>query len=220
MFSNWKLSYSRLGSDSVDSNLGQNSVVKGCEKDGQNLFSAPKQRNMACVIVTVCGIAILAVIGLLTAPNAKLRNNVDQVLPCGSSSAQAWARGCSFDQLMWSWYPKHCPHYANDEYLNVQDWKFYSDPYTKEVVDSTNWTKVLDNEILVYGERGEHLTHCVYMFLSLGQILYNGGRYTQRYIDYTHMEHCASILLEALQKDVHWHDIETFAGRVLYDQNC
>ncbi|KAJ5729343.1 uncharacterized protein N7483_003851 [Penicillium malachiteum] len=178
---------------------------------------------MALVIATACGIAILAFIVLLTHAhlNAKLRNNVHQVFPCGNSSAQARARGCSFDQLMWSWYPKHCPHYANDEYLNFQDWKFYSDPYTKEVVDKNNWTKALDNEISVYGERGEHLTHCVFMFLSLAQILHGGGKYTQRYLDYPHMEHCAKTLLQALQKDdVHWHDIETLAGRVVYDLDC
>ncbi|KAJ5160119.1 uncharacterized protein N7482_007123 [Penicillium canariense] len=197
MFSRWKLSYSRLGSDNVDSDLGQKSVAEEHMKDEQDLSPAPRKRTMAVSIAIICGIAILAFIGLLT--NAKFRNNVDQVLPCGNSSAQAWARGCSFDQLMWSWYPKHCPHYANDEYLNVQHWKFYSDPYAKEVVDGTDWTKVLDNEILVYGERGEHLTHCIYMFLSLAQILHDG---------------------EAIQKDVHWHDIETFAGRVVYDQNC
>lgn len=101
-----------------------------------------------------------------------------------------------------------------------QEWRFYSNPYTKEVVSGENWTKVLDNEFRVYGERGEHLTHCVYMFLNLGQILRDGGRYTQKHVDYLHIHHCSTLLLEALRKDDRWDKIESKAGWVSYDQDC
>ena len=143
--------------------------------------------------------------------------------PCGNSSAEAHALGCTFDQLMWAWYPPHCPHYANDEYLHAepeQPWRFYTDPYKKTLASGEDWVSALDNKVPVWGERREHLTHCVYMYLSLGQIIRDGTRYTPRQVDYEHLEHCASLLLESLRNDTDWNQIQTKAPHVFYDQDC
>ena len=143
--------------------------------------------------------------------------------PCGNSSAEARAMGCSFDQLMWAWYPKYCPHYANDRFLNAepeQPWRFYTDPYAKIQATKDDWDKLLNNEIRVWGERREHLTHCVFMFLSVGQVVRDGTRYTPRQVDYEHLEHCAELMLEALRDDEHWYDVQTEAPLVFYNQDC
>ncbi|KAK3179427.1 hypothetical protein OEA41_005549 [Lepraria neglecta] len=143
--------------------------------------------------------------------------------PCGNSSVEALALGCSFDQLMWAWYPKHCPHYANEEYLQAEadePWRFYIDPYKKRIASGEEWIDALDNKVPVYGERREHLTHCVYMYLSLGQIIRDGTRYTPRQVEYEHLEHCSVLLLEALRNDTNWYQIQTKAPHVFYDQDC
>lgn len=143
--------------------------------------------------------------------------------PCGNSSIEALARGCSFDQLMWAWYPKHCPHYANTEYLHAEPnepWRFYIDPHERKLASEEEWADALDNKVQVYGERREHLTHCVYMYLSLGQIIRDGTRYVPRQVDYEHLEHCAGLLLEALRNDTDWYQVQTKAPEVFYDQDC
>ena len=141
--------------------------------------------------------------------------------PCGNSSAEALALGCTFDQLMWSWYPKYCPHYANDEFMNAEPaWQFYIDPHNKTVASGDAWIAALDNKQQIWGEKGEHMTHCVYMFLNLGQIIRDRGRYTPRQVEYTHLEHCADMLLAFLKTDNDWHRIQTKAPLVRYDQDC
>jgi hypothetical protein len=73
---------------------------------------------------------------------------------------------------------------------------------------------------MFYGEQREHLTHCVFMFLSLGQILRDGGKHTPKQVEYKHLDHCANVLLETLRKNNNWYDVATFAGPVSFDQNC
>lgn len=155
--------------------------------------------------------------------------------PCGTSSAQAIALNCTFDQLMWAWYPPHCPHYANDAFLTAAlddgaPWQFYLDPKKEVPAEGENWRRMLDNEVDgVYGERREHVSHCVYMFLGVGMVLKERdegreGRATERAVDYEHLEHCAGVLMEALRHGADtergWWDVQTKAPKVFYDQDC
>ncbi|KAM4063787.1 hypothetical protein HRG_006898 [Hirsutella rhossiliensis] len=140
---------------------------------------------------------------------------------CGNSSREAVERGCSFDHLTWAWSPPGCPHYANDEFISVQNWTYYLDGLGKEVAVGENWSKALDNEIRLYGQRGEHLTHCVFMFLSMAQIIRdNASQITPKLKEYEHAHHCAYFLLEAIQKDERWERIETRVPKVNYNQHC
>lgn len=47
---------------------------------------------------------------------------------CGKTAAEARSAGCTWDQLMWAWYPPNCPHYTNDAFLSADNWTFFSDP--------------------------------------------------------------------------------------------
>jgi hypothetical protein len=58
-----------------------------------------------------------------------------------------------------AWYPPSCPHYANDEFVEAEDWTIYYDKYGRTQVHGDDWEKVLSNEIRIYGGRREHLTH-------------------------------------------------------------
>ncbi|KAF2636766.1 hypothetical protein P280DRAFT_384334, partial [Massarina eburnea CBS 473.64] len=139
---------------------------------------------------------------------------------CGNSSAEALALGCSWDQLTWSWYPPNCPHYANDDFMAAEQWRFYLDPEGKKEATGEDWVKGLDNNLDLFGERREHLTHCVYMFLSIGQILRDKTPYSTKLGEYEHVEHCAQIMLDALRQDKHWNHMETSTGMVSYEQSC
>ncbi|KAL8895272.1 MAG: hypothetical protein Q9207_008234 [Kuettlingeria erythrocarpa] len=172
-------------------------------------------------------------------PTSHLRTPLTETAPphhpCGTSSAEAIALNCTFDQLMWAWYPLHCPHYANDAFAAAAlddgaPWRFYLDPKKQVPADGENWRRVLDNEVDgVYGERREHLSHCVYMFLGVGMVLKERdeggeGRATARAVDYEHLVHCAGVLMEGLRHGAEtergWWDVQTKAPRVFYDQDC
>lgn len=141
---------------------------------------------------------------------------------CGNSSEEARRLGCRFDQLTWSWLPPNCPSYANDEFMASAEkpWVFYEDVEATKVVGNDAWQEVLDGELGVFGERREHVTHCVFMFLSLAQIVRDKTPYHEKYADYEHSKHCAQMLLDIVKKSEDWDDLNTYSGTVFFDQSC
>ncbi|KAJ5113793.1 hypothetical protein N7456_002327 [Penicillium angulare] len=200
-------------------------VESASEKRSSN--QGPSKRNYIILSIAIFffGSILFSLIGLYQylATRNLPKSGAQASNPCGNSTAEALALGCKFDQLMWAWYPAHCPHYANDEFLNAEPerpWQFYINPYTRQVANDEEWVDAMDNKVRIYGERREHLTHCVFMFLSLGQIIRDGTKYTPRQVEYPHLEHCAELLLEGLKNDTHWYDVQTQAPHVLYNQDC
>jgi hypothetical protein len=191
-------------------------------------------------ILTFGGISILKVSGRLPTffhkPVGKATSHTNQPKPannkensmaesianglCGNSSSEAKALGCTFDQLTWSWYPSSCPHYANDEFINAEKWTFYLDKYGHQQPSDKDWERVMDNKLRLYGERREHITHCVYLMLSVGQIMRDGTPYAKKLLDYEHLAHCAELMLSTLRKDKHWHSMDTLVPFVDYDVTC
>ncbi|KAF2657467.1 hypothetical protein K491DRAFT_594987, partial [Lophiostoma macrostomum CBS 122681] len=141
---------------------------------------------------------------------------------CGNTTAQALALGCSFDQLTWAWLPKDCPHYTNGDFIvsEGRPWEYYEDPQGEVIVQRESWQQVLEGERRVFAVKGEHLAHCVYNFLSLGQIIRNNTPYPQRLVEYMHLEHCASLILENLRLDKSWNEVQSMTGTVAYDVSC
>jgi hypothetical protein len=146
----------------------------------------------------------------------------DRPHPCGNSSAEAQALGCKFNQLTWAWLPPNCPMYANNEFLEAEDWVYWEDlDQTKPVGDDV-WAEVLDGDRKIFAELREHATHCVYYFLSLSQAVRDGTPYYDKMVEYKHHEHCANMLLGLLRKlpVPEWHELNTLAGTVSFDQYC
>jgi hypothetical protein len=140
---------------------------------------------------------------------------------CGNSSAEAISRGCSFDQLAWSWLPDYCPHYANEEFIEAENWKYYFDQHGEaEVGNHDALMKALDSHAQLWTQRREHATHCVFLFLSLGQIIRDGTRYTDKLTRYKHVLHCAQIILETMRDTKGWYDINTAVPDVDFDVDC
>ena len=226
MFFQWRSIYSDIFSHQRSTYQlveDTNSLDKPDDSSIQIEQVARRYQKLAIVATTLIFATTIPIAFALYSMFASHSGASQAVGLCGNSSIEALARGCSFDQLMWAWYPKHCPHYANAEYLHAEPdepWRFYIDPYEKKVASEEEWLDALDNKVPVYGERREHLTHCVFMYLSLGQIIRDGTRYTPRQVDYEHLEHCAGILLEALRNDTNWYQVQTKAPAVLYDQDC
>ena len=139
---------------------------------------------------------------------------------CGNSSAEARALGCTFDQLTWSWYPPSCPHYANDEFVQAEEWKFYMDKYGRQEASKEDWERAMNNELQLHGERREHITHCVYLMLSVGQVLRDGTPYAKKLVNYEHLDHCAKMMLKSLRKDKYWKSMDTLVPFVDFTVTC
>ncbi|OTA60728.1 hypothetical protein K449DRAFT_332147 [Hypoxylon sp. EC38] len=138
---------------------------------------------------------------------------------CGNSTAQALAAGCTWDQLMWAWYPPSCPHYANKDFLSTDDWKFFSNPWGKEVTE-VEWEQALDNKLQLFSQHGEHLTHCLFFFLSVGQILRDGTPASPKLRNYDHLHHCVKMLLPVVRAHQNYTLINTKTPSVSYQEYC
>jgi hypothetical protein len=194
-------------------------------------FTAPRKhlfftaRTLLVLLTSIFAVVLLLALSIYNIyfSRSEVPKNANTHL-CGNSTVEALALGCTFDQLMWSWYPPGCPHYANDEFMNAEPenpWVYYVDPVKKIPLPEENWTKALDGEIPLWGEKREHSTHCVYMFLSLAQILQDrNARYVPRLVDYVHLEHCAGLILGELRKDPHRFEPGTVVPKVYFDQTC
>lgn len=218
-----KLSYQRLDTESSCSDHG-NDYEKEIERQ---IPHGNSRGTSTCLITSIFGAAIVVVLIALvsyksTSSNAEEASQ-NLVNTCGNSSSEALSLGCSFNQLMWTWHPKHCPLYANDEYLDAEPenpWKFYIDPYTRQVASGDDWERMLNNEVGLFTEKREHVTHCVFMYVAVLQIFRDGGRYTAKQVDESHLYHCSKMMLELLRKDESWFEIDASTPRVSYYETC
>lgn len=117
-----------------------------------------------------------------------------------------------------------------------EPWAYWNDLDRTTSVEGAAWEEVLDGERAVFGEKREHLTHCIYLSLSLAQLLHTGGAYWERLVDLEHHKHCARMLLKELRgseggkemgrRDVEewgdgrWDGLQTFVGGANFDQDC
>lgn len=140
--------------------------------------------------------------------------------PCGNSSAEARANGCVFNQLTWSWIPKSCPSYADKEFKEYRDWKYYADLQGDVPANDDIWEKVYNNEMRLYTVKGEHMTHCVHLLLSMAQVVRDGSPTIPKLREYDHIKHCADHLLMKLSMLPDFDKIGTKTPLVSYEQSC
>lgn len=139
---------------------------------------------------------------------------------CGNSTSEALSRGCSFDYMMWSWYPPHCPHYTDNLFRAAESFPYYKTLQDTEPIESRDLFTVIENQGSVWAVKGEHLTHCVYMLLAQGQIIRDGTGFAPILVEYEHLEHCAEFLLESVRKDDEWLHKNALTPRPRYNQLC
>lgn len=204
---------------------------KSAEETTSQLTASHHESNNARLVdkrtlLTVFGILTLftlcAIIVAIYSPFLlrEATSNAISPVSCGNSSAEAISRGCSFDQLTWSWYPPHCPHYANEEFTRAEAWTFFLDNQGEQEATGDWWRKAMDNEVRLWGQRREHLTHCVYLMLSVAQVVRDKTPAATKMLEYKHLQHCADFMLEALRQDKDWDRIDTRVPYVDYDIEC
>ncbi|KAF4556690.1 Hypothetical protein D9617_1g085690 [Elsinoe fawcettii] len=199
-----------------------------------SLQALPRQPERSCIsrhwgsvyvwIVAIgVSISIGIAIGMATSRTetnlTRPTNDLQRARPCGNTSADAISAGCTWDQLTWAWYPPQCPHYANEEFVAADDWKFFSDPWGTEA-NASMWEQGLNNQVQLFSRHGEHLTHCVYLLLSMGQVVRDGTPTTPKLRNYEHLEHCVEMLMPVVRADANYSVINTKTPAVSYQEYC
>lgn len=217
----WKESYQKVGDDKFDedSNDEQLQLVEDSAKVGWFNF---KRGIIIYIIASSVGLAVILGVGLY---GLSLRNRTSTptggpARVCGNSADEAISLGCTFDQMTWSWLSPKCPRYASAEFLAADDWKYYVDPHNRVLASSENWTMALNNQVPLYTERREHVSHCVYTFLSLAEIIRDGTETHPRLSSYGHIKHCTMVVLESLKRDKDWYTVDADMGEVSFDEGC
>ncbi|KAK9422660.1 hypothetical protein SUNI508_00523 [Seiridium unicorne] len=141
---------------------------------------------------------------------------------CGNTAAEALSLGCTLDQMTWSWLSPSCPRYASSDFESAENepFRYYVDPHNAVLAEGSNWTLALDNQVRLYTERREHVTHCMYTFLSLAQIIRDGTETHPRLSSYEHIHHCVKVVLESVRRDKDWFTIDADMGEVSFDEGC
>lgn len=226
MWTRWKSSYTALRLDDDNPNNSQKTHVAKSEVLDTTTRSRFLQfpwfglgpREILFFAAVISTFIALMIVGFLLRTNSSKAGSSKPV--CGSSPAEALSLGCTWDQLTWAWYPKGCPHLGNDEFMAYHNWNYWVDPDGNQQAVGQNWTLALENKKQLWTQRGEHLTHCVFMFLSVGQAMAEDIPLPSVFKQYGHMRHCADYLLEALRQDRFWERVTSATGKVVYDVQC
>jgi hypothetical protein len=176
------------------------------------------QQLVIAVLCAALFIITFLYVGLAIKTAPKQRQN------CGSTIAEAHARGCTFDQLAKSWLPPACPRYGLDEYLSAgfaasnetgHQWRFYHDREHNHEIS-------VDQLSLMAEEHGpgekwwtsgrEHMVHCTWMLIRIAHVLNTGQRRDELVSNFQHAKHCAIFMLDRALEIPGVDDIRVFGN--------
>lgn len=138
---------------------------------------------------------------------------------CGSSAAEARARGCIFNRLHNKWMPSQCAtdfEHARTAVLealgdSAPSFQFYLDQ------DGKPGAAIPDSELdglelltPAWTTRGHHMTHCMYMLLQGAAALNLGARADMVVHTWDHAKHCASVILNETKRVPDWDEVASF----------
>ncbi len=126
-------------------------------------------------------------------------------LNCGTSSAEAEARGCVFDGLMASWIHKDCPSYGREEFANLikqDNLSYYYEENGKPTDKLINMEEFPHMDgIMYWGTVMEHLTHCAYTLKRIIYTQHEHGRFDNVTGNFSHTDHCVEFLISGLKSE-------------------
>ncbi|KAI1310108.1 hypothetical protein F5Y03DRAFT_382804 [Xylaria venustula] len=161
-----------------------------------------------CLLITVsifAAVFISALSGAIAVSAAKLRSRISTLerhgevmtQPCGSSPAEAVARGCQFDVISFCWLPDACyDAELSEEYRATHKLEWFVDPEKEQPL---SYEQIMTGEYTgVYVNWEYHVTHCTAMWKKLHRAILGelGRGAIDGYIGtYEHTKHCEMMLL-------------------------
>jgi hypothetical protein len=126
-----------------------------------------------------------------------------KTLSCGNSTAEARALGCIYDPLSVVWIPEPCfDKEMTEAYRKAVDWIGSNDWQGKEMLDLDAMSERVAPSGYFTSTR-DHVVHCAYSWLRQHRGYLRGGLYLDDdSLDFSHTQHCAEVLVHALDLDV------------------
>lgn len=130
-----------------------------------------------------------------------------RVLECGTTVAEAKAKGCTWDELSKAWLPRECPRYGLDAYKtqgmlanphqNATSWPYYWDRHGKSALnlDHVAADEQRDMTERVWTTSRQHLTHCAATLKRTIWSYENGHGHYDAISQLSHAHHCLDTLL-------------------------
>ena len=123
-------------------------------------------------------------------------------LPCGTTPAEALARGCHFDLISTGWLPPKCIDYELvDEFVKSYPWKYYRYPNGSELLPDDPDTLGSYSDGLIFTTNHWHAAHCLFMWKKLTRALVQGRMTDGETVKQGHTDHCSMSLLKVDTSD-------------------
>lgn len=152
--------------------------------------SSPPRSYRRLIVYLSSGI-ITIVLSFIIYRLVGARAAIDQ---CGTTPAEARAKGCVFEMTGFSWLPKECADPTVEiEFLESKELQYYRDAnYTQEV--SLDEVKRGDGPGF-FVKQDYHLAHCGFLFKKLHRALSQGHKVDGLISPVHHTGHCVHMLL-------------------------
>jgi hypothetical protein len=122
-------------------------------------------------------------------------------LPCGTTPAEALARGCHFDIIATAWLPSKCIDYElAAEFAALHPWQYFAnrngtDPFPDD-------PDVLGTQTgLVWTTDRWHAAHCLYMWKKLNRAIVGGWMTDAETVSQSHTDHCTMNIMNMKEPD-------------------
>jgi hypothetical protein len=124
-------------------------------------------------------------------------------LSCGNSTAEARALGCTYDPLSVVWIPEPCfDKEMTEAYQKAGNWIGSNDWQGIEMLDLEAMSERVAPSGYFTSAR-DHVVHCAYSWLRQHRGYLRGGLYLDDdSLDFSHTQHCAEVLIHALDLDL------------------
>ncbi|KAK7997808.1 hypothetical protein PG989_005848 [Apiospora arundinis] len=198
-----------LMGDDDEEKTGQSSIPGEPIRANVELWYCSRRRVTLALVATVIfvsmllGAAAMAGISGLHHQNTSIPKQQHpaghvMVQPCGSSPAEATARGCQFDVISFSWLPDACyDAELSEAFRQKYALEWFADPDKRRPL---SYAEIMTGEHTgLYVNWEYHVAHCTAMWKKMHRALLGerGGKHAiDGYIGvYAHTEHCEKMLL-------------------------
>lgn len=138
------------------------------------------------------GVGILATIVSFTIYRFYASRNHNIVNQCGTTPAEARAKGCHFEMTGFSWLPKEClDPTVEAEFLELNLHYYRDANYTQEAP----LEEVQRGEGYYFVRQDYHRAHCAFLFKKLHRALDSGNKVDGLIWSVHHTGHCVHMLL-------------------------
>ncbi|ETS83864.1 hypothetical protein PFICI_05740 [Pestalotiopsis fici W106-1] len=162
-----------------------------------------KTRHLPIVFTFLCT-SLFWLLAFWLQPHFTSQNSISTTtLNCGNSTAEARALGCVYDPLSVVWIPEPCfDKEITEAYQEAADWVGSNDWQGKEMLDLDAMSERVA-PLGYFTSIRDHVVHCAYAWLRQHRGYLRGGLYLDDdSLEFSHTQHCAEVLVRALDLDV------------------